>query len=253
MSNNNMMKKIILHLLNLGSTFFLTYIIHVSAKTSRLQDVFLFAYFFVLNLLINILCKRKSDSGEIRKRVNFICGIVVILLAIFFSKNSRYLQKNEFSELRISALAVNNPDSQGMEVWFSKVLVDGRTISENSIDISNGWYYKEGSYYTNASEQPYNNCIVRLPRGEKIDIVFAKHEWSGIAEIQYEGETEQVDLYANPAGTLTFSQERKFVPLSIEFRSIIVLGYLCMLIVLCRMVLSVLSLTGWKRYIKNGV
>lgn len=91
-----------------------------------------------------------------------------------------------------------NPQSKGDEIW-AKVMLPG-AVSVPPAEVGAGWELKEGG--TVMAKSANTSGIVRwnVPVHRQATLQLTRHEWSGIARVDWNGNERAVDLFSIQPG-----------------------------------------------------
>lgn len=212
---------------NFISSAFLTYIISRITLTTKLQIIFVFAYFVLMNFIFWKIYQKKIKSAVFKRK--YVIGILACILAIALSYLSleNIYPKQFNSSILISTYGENNADAFGREIWLSNIKVDESDVSLADLPLQMGWMYKEDSnnIYINPEEGSELKLELLLPVGHNIALTFEKHSWSGIVEIRNEDLLIKEDLYSQEPTQAIINFQRQAATPSIEVR--ILLWVIC--------------------------
>ena len=102
----------------------------------------------------------------------------------------------EISELQIVATGNRNSQSNGSEVWVSRLVTREGVEPVDRFSAGEGWEIREGLWFSSYSK---GALVWRGTISEKLQLVFVSHPWSGIVEVTWNGQSQFVDLF-DPAG-----------------------------------------------------
>ena len=122
---------------------------------------------------------------------SLILGIwLSIAIPLEFPKQTNNL------DLKIVATGEKNPQSNGSEVWLSRlVLPNGDVVPVENFQAGKGWEIREGLWFSFFSEEP----LIWSGSVDSAQLVFVSHPWSGMVEIWLNEQYQKLDLY-DPAG-----------------------------------------------------
>ncbi|MDU6265991.1 MAG: DUF6020 family protein [Anaerocolumna aminovalerica] len=92
---------------------------------------------------------------------------------------------NELHDINIfiSATGDKNPNSMGTEVWITNIGSNKESLDLSKISLPTGWEYKEDEHAVFANPSVDTVEPLSLILQNNYEIVFVKHNWSGIIEI----------------------------------------------------------------------
>ncbi len=106
--------------------------------------------------------------------------------------------------LRITATGQQNPDARGREIWVrSLTRANGNNVPLRSFAIDKGWELRDGAAFSNAA-QPARLQWTGRASGD-LTLEFVSHPWSGVIEIDWNGDTRRIDLFNEVTTTHTES------------------------------------------------
>jgi len=99
-------------------------------------------------------------------------------------------------EVNIIATGEKNPQSNGSEVWVSRIVTSNGKVPTEDFVAGEGWEIREGLWFSRFS----NGALIWKGTSQSsIQLVFVSHPWSGIVEVVWNGQSQRVDLY-DPSG-----------------------------------------------------
>lgn len=220
--------------------FYWVCVINQLTLTTVVQKIFVWIYLEVMLCLILIAVRNKV---KLFLKNNKLFGTVILLLilGVGLLVNGRFMpEKTESTEISVKILDDMNESSSGREVWLYKIYADGLgksvEIAENK---SCGWTLQGTAVYGNYDTS--QTLQFWLPKGEDYKLVFGKHAWSGIIEVESNGQKEVVDLYAPEQGEYTLNIAGKSIAYSGAVYCILFLGYGAALLYLGMLIIYVLG------------
>ncbi len=145
------------------------------------------------------------------------------------------LTKSELvSSLTIVSTSQKNPKSQGNEIWIQGLLYkDGGRVEVSEFTLGKKWGIRDtiivftGADSTDALSWSGQN-------NEDMKLVLLTHPWSGVAEINWNGTSQTIDLYSpeNKNIEILLSSRLIELPVFLKFAFIMSLGLLIGLILL---------------------
>lgn len=101
--------------------------------------------------------------------------------------------------LRVTAAAERSPQALGSEVWLNSIAEGNRTALADIAQLCRGdWTARDGALAFTGSQPGTLTC--RIKSDSTFAIYLVMHPWSGKARVEYNGQTEEVDLY-HPRGS----------------------------------------------------
>ena len=181
------------------ATFCLGWINEITLKTG-LQKILVFCYLEVIFILLIYMIAKGFGTVFNQNNIvirNIIIGMAIFLTIIFADSCMPKIYCEQQVAISISDEA--DADSCGKEVWIQQVSLGDKLVDLEQLDLSNtGWIYSNGLLY-GSGENEDSLLILPLKKHEKIDIVFGKHGWSGIVNLNFENRVYAYNLYSkNP-------------------------------------------------------
>ena len=213
------------------AAFYLMCIIKQMTLATMLQEVFIWCYFWILLLVVLWVLKVKIIESMREHRIfNYI--ILFIILGWAITSGTKFLPEIVLpNRITISVLERKNNESQGQEVWFREISVDGLTqplqIAENK---KNGWILKGQAIYGSYADSKELDLI--LPKGKKIELTFARHSWSGMIEVQGHNYKQEHDLYLSTGDEYTIEIPGNYFSYTGMSHYFLLLGYYSFCIIL---------------------
>jgi hypothetical protein len=141
------------------------------------------------------LAPHLADWSRLGRRVwklGCLCTGALLLVAAPLSIPANPLARTH--ELSILATGEKNPSAESREVWLLEVLADGRTqIPPQAFSVDGAWEMRDGVLLS-YQEQP-----ARLrwcgPVERQMVLRFLAHPWSGVVQVEWNGELQRIDLY----------------------------------------------------------
>ncbi|WNS42738.1 DUF6020 family protein [Paenibacillus sp. MMS20-IR301] len=207
------MKKIILFLIIICNSFYLTEIVDLYTLQSVLQYALVFSYFVVVQFFGYYLIKKINNGhAPLLNRKRIIFSVIISLLIIGAGGEILKDQESQSSLVTITASGEKNPLSNSSEVWITGVVVDGLEMDLSEVNRPNSWELREGSLIS-FTDQPAS-LQIPFQRSEKIEILFLKHPWSGQVNIQENSVSEKVDLYSTEASSYSYEVKGNILRIS---------------------------------------
>ncbi len=120
-----------------------------------------------------------------------------ILLAFILPIHIPALKSNV--SLIINTTAEKNPNSQGSEIWvIALTQADGKQIPQSEFKFDDQWQIKDGAFMS-AGEQASAMLSWGGKTNQPMQLTFLTHNWSGIAQVTWNGSTQRLDLYSQDA------------------------------------------------------
>ncbi|MEJ3718850.1 hypothetical protein WGM54_12585 [Paenibacillus polymyxa] len=193
------LKIMILFLIVLIDSVYITDVLTRFTINSKLQYFFILMYFFLIFsiLLCFIISKIKKDPFSLNYRKKVMISLLVASILLFLGNSSLLNHLYKPLTLEIVASGEKNVDSKSAEVWVTDVFVNGVKVSFDYLPWSGNWQLKDKALLSSA-EKP-QSLKITLPASQNISVKFLKHEWSGIAVIKDAGKEQTLDLYSSKA------------------------------------------------------
>jgi hypothetical protein len=242
------MKKIILSLVILIISLYLTQAVNQYTIDSTGQFISVFSYFLIfISVVIFVslrhISKKKLESKVITKNLWFSIATALLLLVLF---NDQFNVSKQYraTSIVITAIGDKNESSHGSEVWLTGIVIDQQKEDLSLIEHSSDWEFKEGALF-NHSNQPAT-LNLSIPEGKNIKLQFLAHNWSGKVSIKDGSEQQILDLYSNTPIDSEYTLKSNNVKASILSLAII---YTMAFVLLSGMLFLMLNLaTGRKGY-----
>ena len=165
------------------------------------QFIFVLLYFEVMLLLLRLLLKKINLSHKI-KRVHYILIFFLACITAFAVRDKMEINfPQETVTVRISATGEKNEQSKGNEIWLKEISIDGIAADLNSIWHDSFWNFNQDVNSLVATPPEEGSTIqFSCNRARTIKLEFQTTAYSGIVEIEEEGNIERVDLYEEETG-----------------------------------------------------
>lgn len=125
--------------------------------------------------------------------VALLCGI-----AVAYALGPAQNAFRGVGDLTVRASPARNPATQGNEIWAKVESADA--VSRLMPDvIPEGWREADGGsiVWSGGSPSPVR---WKVPYGKDLHLRLTRHGWSGVAEVEWLGQTQRIDLYAPGSG-----------------------------------------------------
>lgn len=155
-----------------------------------------------INILISILLsmifgaivtkffiKSRNDNYLEKVKIGILSLIITCLIIMPLNVKQNYKVTN----IQVTANGTSSSNSKGTEVWIKDIIIDGVSQDLNSFLVNEGW---ENRGQLVSYEMQPATLDFELYGGEKIEIVFLKHPYSGNVNIRSKYKEETVDLYS---------------------------------------------------------
>lgn len=120
-----------------------------------------------------------------------VCYIVAIILVVLGGTIEIFL--NEPRTISINKLEQINELSTVGEVWIDEIKLDNAVLDLTDIRVPAGWEYRDGAIFTDNPDS--EALIIDMQTASKVTIVFRKHTWAGMVQIDWLNKAEVIDLY----------------------------------------------------------
>lgn len=177
------------------AAYFLTLVINEITLSTVLQRVCIYSYFFIMLFGISGLLRVKILS--FLKTYRKIAGTMFFLMCLWCIMTSvKYLPKYYGDNvITISINDKSNVQSQGKEVWLNEIRLDGEKVPlEITKYYDAGWTL--GGEAIHGEYETAKKLEFVLPKARKVELIFGKHAWSGVVEVNCNNEVKQYDLYS---------------------------------------------------------
>lgn len=220
--------------------FYWVCVINQLTLTTAVQRVFVWLYLEIMLSLIFMAIRNKVILFLKNNRLPGIAILVLVLGAGLLVSGRFIPQKTESTEISVKILNDMNESSSGREVWLYKIYADGLAkpveIAENK---ACGWTLQGTAVYGNYDTS--QTLQFWLPKGENYQLVFGKHAWSGIIEVESNGQKTVVDLYAPEQGEYMLDVAGNSTVYSGVIYDVLLLSYCAALLYLGMLVIYVLG------------
>lgn len=99
--------------------------------------------------------------------------------------------------LEVIATGEKNPASKASEVWVTGLsYADGTQISLSEFALGEGWELREKGITSFRNQPDTLRWSGRVSENMKLTLL--AHPWSGIADVLWNGQSQRIDLYADP-------------------------------------------------------
>lgn len=160
------------------------------------QKIFLLFYFVIVIVFLFYQGKNKSVKKPEKKDKVLIAGISMIV--VIFGRNIWIPVQYQDCEIEITATGEKNKESNSYEVWIQEI-----EINHNLVDLSKyqneQWIFLDHCIVSNAGEEK-EILLIPIEKMESVKITFGKHAWSGIAEVNFLGNQNKIDLFSHSGG-----------------------------------------------------
>ncbi len=96
--------------------------------------------------------------------------------------------------LKLVATGQKNPQAQASQVWLRLRRADGNEIPLTEMQADSCWETVADGTIRCLAPQPAHLTWQGFLQGDAI-LLFTAHPWSGIVEVRWDGQTQQLDLY----------------------------------------------------------
>ena len=102
--------------------------------------------------------------------------------------------------LEVIATGEKNFASKASEVWVTSLsYTNGTQVSFSEFTLGEGWELRENSIASFQGEDQPTTLSWRGYATENMKLVLLAHPWSGIVDVRWNGQSQRIDLYADPA------------------------------------------------------
>lgn len=165
---------------------------------------------------------------KMKMRKHKIIGLLIFsfLISLMFSigmKDKMLIQPK--TSIDITAQLEKNEDSLGTEIWLDTILINNSPISFHNIRLGPGWSLYDDKLVFTGNEP--SKLSITIPKYLDVDIIFNKHNYSGLAAIEVNDKTSTIDLFSNDGSNYVMSVENTLnMPIYISMINFIVLSSL---------------------------
>lgn len=200
------MMKIIEWVGNVICSAFLTYIVDTVTLSTNLQVGFVFCYFILVNRVLNIIYRSKSQQSCLWKKISlFFVALGVAILTLSQVYTTEYS-----TNIVLTVNGEKNQEAFGSEIWLTHIFVNGIAVQLENISLEGGWKYADSddAIYIVSEDGKEESLELGLPAGKIVTLVFNSHPWSGIVEIEGGTLPEKIDLYSKDNDSVTIDVVR---------------------------------------------
>ncbi|MHA2857026.1 hypothetical protein ACXZ7E_23695 [Paenibacillus lautus] len=209
-----MKKFILLFLVIIINSIYLTEVISQYTIQTVLQHIFVFCYLLILNSLVYYLLNKYVISKNTGRKLGVIVvSIFVSLICVLIFNESLVVKYYKPVSVEIIPSETKNSKSKGSEVWITGVYINDRKIEMKDVPMTMNkdvWIEKEGAIM-NSGSQP-DKIVFNFPKTQDIRIKFLQHDWSGIISINEGNHSETHDLYSPDSGDYIYTVKTNLVP-----------------------------------------
>lgn len=201
--------------------------------TTRIQQVFVFVYLEIFFTIITWFLQMKFKSVQQKKGKWMNWAVIggAFFATVIFS-DSIMPQYYEDGIITISVSDDKNINSNGREIWLSQINVNKKDIDLMELaDQNEGWIYSEGTLYANKDNDP-QPLQLSLRKNSPVELFFLKHEWSGMADIQFGNELQTHDLYERERGGLELHVQPQGEQYTGVMRMVLISGFFIICLIL---------------------
>jgi hypothetical protein len=101
------------------------------------------------------------------------------------------------AQLEVRATGRQHPEAESAHVWVTNFTrADGVEAPLGQFHPGIGWENRGGEWFTNGLSSGALRWRARMNDGATLEL--RSHEWGGIVEVEWDGQTQQIDLYSRP-------------------------------------------------------
>ncbi len=134
---------------------------------------------------------RAALNAPTARTIWSLCVFLVVGWLATYAIPLREAPAGRESFVELSTAGHKSPSSQGSEVWF-RLEVDGHPIPVSEWQSTGTWDSKDGAWVTSGPA----SMRWRGKVNEGLKLSLLHHPWSGIADIDIDGKSQTLDLYA---------------------------------------------------------
>ncbi|RPF42144.1 hypothetical protein EDD70_2887 [Hydrogenoanaerobacterium saccharovorans] len=216
----------------LCGSYYLTWYIDKTTLETLLQRIFVFIYFLIILGLLAVFWFRCFKLPKMTFRNKTFKVLLSIIVAVVTLTGGFEMFIGRYQPMNISVTALGqagktHEEQKGTEVWINQILVKGKTYDLSQVPLTEGWEYREGVLLS-YQNQP-NTLKFQLPPGERTEISFISHPWSGEVVINNGIQEQKIDLYSSSAGE-QYTLKLPGVPKKIDIQGAIII-FSCFLLI----------------------
>lgn len=235
---------------NLLSSAFLTYLVSIDTLTTKLQVIFVFLYFILMNYVFHNLYQKKIKTVTTKQiyRIYALTGVLAMVLTCL--SIAKIYPIHYDSKIFLITQGESNAEAYSNEIWISNISVDDSNVDLSGLNLQGGWQYStndQAIYISPQYGEKIKNELV-LPTGQNVSITFVKHEWSGIISIQNGESIITEDLYSKISTEFVCNLQRTAQEPDISIKMVL---WLCYYITLYR-VIALITAGLYCRYIRTS-
>lgn len=238
----NIVNKVCIFISIVFSSIYLLNIIGKEASLNKYQIIFIFCYLFLLFVGIALFIQSRSTRKVNKKNILII--LTISLLLCFLNKNILVPKVYEDKVIKITATGKKNESSISYEVWIDSIISNGNEIEFADINLTDNWVLKDEMLLSNKGKIS-NSFEIHIEELENLEIIFGTHKWSGIVEVEYDNQIEEIDLYSINGGEKKINIEGEYKRTEIEDIFFLYGSYVVIIVV----ILFLLSIFRWKENI----
>lgn len=186
------------------SLSFANHILDIWARTPAQQILILLGLtvlfgLFAYGLIFRFTRRRLTSFGPRARTVWILLSILIggVLMLVVLVEPRLPLTRHH---LAIVATGDRNAMAQGSEVWVLEIRrPDGSMLSLDDLSLSGEWEVRD-TVLLSYKDQPAVAEWSGGSEGGEFALIFVSHPWSGVVQVEWDGNEQRRDLYA-PTGT----------------------------------------------------
>lgn len=182
----------------------------------------------------------EGEKRGMGKNIKLLVMSAVFAFLILYAGNEILMpQLYQEQEVKIFALGEKNEASASYEIWIHTILVNGRKIALDQLELTGAWQYIEGRLFSNTGNMQ-NVLRIQIPKMRFFQIEFGRQQSSGMVEVVSGNDSKRLDLYSQEEdiGKIAIAGERHLSGRAYA---------LWFLLLYITLLLSVYILLSWRR------